>query len=207
MKKLLVATHNPAKVKELTQGLQELQKSGITLVTLTDVGVGEEPEETGATFQDNSLLKARFYAEKTGLPTIADDGGIVIPYLSGEPGVKSSRWLGRKASDQELIAYTLKRLAGVPHEKRNAYLELSLCFYDPASRKTVFESEKIDGHLALVPFDKFLPGFPYRALLVVDRFGKYYDDLGPEEHDEINHRLIALKRLTKKIKDLIILGK
>lgn len=204
MNRLLIATHNPAKKAELKSGLIGLEKAGIELVTLTDVGVGEEPEETGATFKDNSLLKARFYSQLTGLPAIADDGGLVIPYLNNEPGVKSSRWLGRKASDEELINHTLKRLSGAPDKSRNAYLELSLCFHDPKNGKTLYECETISGHIAYKPYVAWRRGFPYRALFIVDKFKKYYDLLDPEEHEAVNHRVIALKRLTKKIIDLIV---
>jgi XTP/dITP diphosphohydrolase len=207
MKRLLVATHNPAKIDELKFGLKQLENRGIEVVTLNDVRVEEEPEETGATFKDNALLKARFYSKKTGLPTLSDDGGLVIPHLNNEPGVKSSRWLGRKATDHELIVYTLKRLQGVPHKERGAYLELYLCYYDPVTKNSLFENERIYGHMETKPFDKYKKGFPYRALLVVDRFNKYYDDLSEDEHQIINHRLIALKRLTKRISDLIILDK
>ncbi len=204
MSRLLIATHNPAKINELKFGLKELKMKGIELLTLNDVRVEEEPEETGATFKENSFIKAKYYAEKVGFPVLSDDGGLVIPYLNNEPGVRSSRWLGRKATDEELISYTLKRLMGVPHDKRQAYLELFLCFYDPVTKNSIFENERIDGHLANKPFNKYERGFPYRALLVVDRFNKYYDDLTVHEHNLINHRLIALKRLTKKMTDLII---
>lgn len=207
MKRLVVATHNPAKTRELKQGLHDLEKKGIEILTLTDVGVGEEPDETGSTFEENALLKARFYSEKTGLPTLADDGGLVIPYLNGEPGVKSARWLGRKASDEELIKYTLERLKDAKDHERTAYLELVLCFCDPKTGKHIYEKEKISGHIAKKPADGVQKGFPYRALLIIDKFGKYYDYLTADEHRAINHRLIALNRLTKKIEDLIILNK
>ena len=86
---------------------------------------------------------------------------------------------------------------------RKAYLEACLCYYDPQSNATIFETEKILGHISEVPVPKIIPGFPYRALLVVDKFNKYYDELTEDEHQQVNHRLKALKRLTKGIKDLI----
>lgn len=197
--RLLIATHNPGKINELKNGLSSLKIAGIEVTTLNDVGVGDEPEETGATFKDNALLKAKYYSEKTGLPTIADDGGLVIPYLNGEPGVKSSRWLGYKATDEELIAHTLHRLQKAKGTDRKAYLELVLCFYDPAAKSTEFETERISGTIVDTPSKKSQKGFPYRAILIVDRFNKYYDELSRDEHEKINHRLIALKRLTPKI--------
>lgn len=199
MNRLLIATHNPGKINELRNGLLELKNHQIEITTLNDVGVGEEPEETGTTFKDNAFLKAKYYGERTGLPTLSDDGGLVIPYLNGEPGVKSSRWLGYKAKDQELVDYTLERLKKAKDEERKAYLELYLCFYDPSVGKTIFETERIEGRIALKPSSRSQPGFPYRALLVVDKFNKYYDELDRKEHEEINHRLKALKRLMPKL--------
>ncbi len=203
MKRLLIATHNQAKIKEIMFGLIPLKDKNIEIVTLNDVGVEEEPEETGKTIKENSEIKARFYANLTGLPSLADDGGFFIPYLHGEPGVKSNRWLGRKATDTELIAHTLKMMSGVPFGKRQAYLDLSLCFFDPSTKRLEFENEKIDGHISEIPYSHWIPGFPYRAVLIVDEFKKFYDELTPDEHEKVNHRLKALKRLTKRIRDLI----
>ncbi|MFA6512775.1 MAG: non-canonical purine NTP pyrophosphatase, partial [Patescibacteria group bacterium] len=148
MKKILIASTNPGKITEIKIGLKELKNQGIEILTLNDVIVGEkEPQETGATFQDNAFIKAKFYADETQLPVISDDGGLVIPYLNNEPGVKSRRWLGYDASDQELVNYTLKRLHGVKLFDRKAYLEACLCFYNPQTNDTVFESEKILGSI------------------------------------------------------------
>ena len=200
MKKILIASTNPGKITEIKNGLQELEKRGIKILTLNDVIVGDkEPEETGKTFQENALIKAKFYAGLARLPVISDDGGLVIPYLNNEPGVKSRRWLGCDASDQELVDYTLKRLINIPKINRKAYLEACLCFYDPQTSETIYETEKIAGHIAETSVLKIFPGFPYRALLIVEKFNKYYDELTDEEHQQINHRLIALKRLVKKI--------
>ena len=204
MKKILIASTNPGKITELNTGLQILKKLGVDIITLSDVIVGEDqPEENGKTFQENAMIKAKFYAELTGLPVLADDGGLVIPYLNNEPGVRSKRWLGYDASDQELIDHTLKKLHGAKGKERTAYLEVCLCFYDPKAGKTIFEKEKIAGHISEEPTKKRVTGFPYRALLIVDKYNKFYDELTKEEHKQVNHRLIALKRLTKKIEDLI----
>lgn len=204
MKKILIASTNPGKITEIKIGLQELEIRGIKVLTLNDVKVGEsQPKETGKTFQENAFIKAKFYADLTHLPVVSDDGGLVIPYLKGEPGVKSRRWLGYDASDQELVDHTLKKLQGMRLSDRNAYLEACLCYYDPQSKTIIFESEKIFGHISEAPVPKIIPGFPYRALLVVDKYNKYYDELTEDEHQQVNHRLIALKRLTKKLKNLI----
>ena len=204
MRKILIASTNPGKITELNTGLQILKKLGVDIITLSDVIVGEDqPEENGKTFQENALIKAKFYAQLTELPVLADDGGLVIPYLNNEPGVRSKRWLGYDASDQKLIDHTLLKLRGAKGKERSAYLELCLCFYDPKTNKVIFEKEKIAGHISEEPTKKRVAGFPYRALLVVDKYNKFYDELTKEEHMKVNHRLKALKRLTKRIKDLI----
>jgi XTP/dITP diphosphohydrolase len=199
MKKILIATTNKAKLKEIKNGLKPLLKQKIKLLTLTDVGVEEKPEESGKTFCENAKIKAKFYAKKTGLPTLSDDGGLLIPFLNNEPGVRSRRWLGYEASDEELINYTLERLKNVPKEKRIAYLQVCLCFFDPKTKKISFEEEKIEGFIEKKPSGKKTFGYPFRALFIVKKFNKYYDELNKEEHQQINHRLAALKKLIKKI--------
>ena len=128
MKSILIATHNKAKLSELKTGLYNLEKSGIKILTLTDVGVEKDPEETGATFEENAKLKAKYYGDLTNLPTIADDGGLIIPYLNNEPGVKSKRWMGREATDQELIDFALLKLKDCTGSKRTAFFETCLAF-------------------------------------------------------------------------------
>ncbi len=158
-----------------------------------------KPEETGKTFKENALLKAKFYAEKTGLPIIADDGGIEIDFLNGEPGVLSRRWPGHEATDEELIRYTLTKLDKVPVQKRGAQLSACLCFLNPQTKKTKFVQESVRGIIASKPSEERIEGFPYRALFVVDAYKKYYDELTPQEHNEINHRLKAVKRISDVI--------
>lgn len=201
MKKILLATHNPAKLEELKFGLKELEKYGITFLSLNDVGVESEPEETGKTFQENSEIKARYYSKITTLPTIADDGGLIIPSLGNQPGVRSRRWPGYQATDEELIKFTLSKLHGFLGEKRIAFLETCVTFYyssHPKGEILIHKQEKIKGRIAEKPSNKPTNGYPFRALFIVDRFNKYYDDLTEKEHKKINHRYQALKELTKK---------
>ena len=204
MKKILIATTNSAKIAEIKIGLQELEKQGIKILTLNDVKVGDkEPVETGKTFQENAFIKAKFYSNLTRLPCLSDDGGLIIPYLNNEPGVKSRRWTGFEATDEELIKFTLSNLQGCTGSKRIAYLETCLCFYNPQTDKVISETGKILGHIAETPSTKRVPGFPYRALFIVDKFNKFYDELTFSEHQEVNHRLKALKGLVKKIKNML----
>ncbi len=209
MKKILIASTNPGKIVEIKIGLQELKKQGIKILTLNDVEVGDKvPEETGKTFQENTLIKAKFYACLTHLPVLSDDGGLIIPYLNNEPGVKSRRWLGYEATDEELIKFALFNLRGCTGTKRTAFLETCLAFFlpmpgHPKGGQIFIEQEKIKGHIAKKASNRPINGYPYRALFIVDQFNKYYDELTPEENQKANHRLKALKRLTKRIEDLI----
>jgi XTP/dITP diphosphohydrolase len=204
MKKILIATTNCAKLEELIIGLKSLEKQKIKVLTLSDVKVGDkEPEETGKTFQENAFIKAKFYTDLTHLPVLSDDGGLVIPYLKGEPGVKSRRWLGYDATDEELIKFALSNLRGCTGSKRTDYLKTCLCFYHSKTNSIFFEEEKIKGHIAEKPSGKPTKGYPFRAIFIVDKFNKYYDELTEKEHQQVNHRLVALKRLTKRIENLI----
>ena len=202
MKTLLLATNNPAKIKELKFGLQNLIKNGLKVISLKDLKIENEVEETGKTFKENAFIKAKYYGDLTGLPTIGDDGGLTIPFLNNEPGVRSRRWLGYDASDEELINHTLTNLRGSQSTDRMAYLWVCLCFYNPISKKTFYSQEKIKGHIANKPSNKRLKGYPFRSLFIVDKFQKYYDELTNEEHEQINHRLIAVTRLKIKMQKL-----
>jgi len=196
---ILIATHNPAKLKELSGNLKNIISRNIKLLSLKDLKINDEPEETGKDFASNSFLKAKYYAEKTGLPTIADDGGIEIDSLNGEPGVNSKRWLGFDASDQQIIDYVVKKMSQFPKNRRAAHLRTCITFYDPKTKNYFQEIEQVDGIITDKAARNFQPGFPYRALFRVDKYQKYYDELTEEEHADINHRIKALKRLEKKI--------
>ena len=200
MKKLLIATSNPGKLKEITKTLADLP---LKLLTLKDLGILDEMVEDGKTFEENAIKKAEFYCQKSSLPTIADDGGLEIDILGGEPGVKSRRWINDKeSSDDELIVYTLKKLKDVPLEKRGAQLRavLALAF----SNGEVFTSEgKIRGIIAEKVSKYRFPGFPFRSLLFIPELKKYYNykELTLEEEQQYNHRGKAIKKLKKIIKN------
>lgn len=191
--KILIATKNPAKTREF----KEFLGRDFDLVSLADLPNAPDVEETGATFEANSILKAKFYFTWSGMPVIADDGGLAINYLGGEPGVQSRRWPGYEASDQELIDMTLKKLTGVPWEKRTARFEVVLTFYN--GRTAVNESASALGYIVDKQTQACEPGFPFRAIFWVERFLKLYQNLTPNEHEIINHRRHACEKLKEKI--------
>lgn len=194
MKKLLIATSNPSKKIEILLALSKL-KNKIVISTLADFPNIKEPEESGKTFEENALLKAKYYALETNLPTIADDGGIMIDALNGEPGVKSRRWPGYAATDEELIQMTLEKMKNIKDANRQAQLATCACLYLPKNDNHFLAKEKISGKISEKPFTKDTNGYPFRTLFIVDKFDKYYDELTEDEHEKINHRRKAIKRL------------
>jgi XTP/dITP diphosphohydrolase len=197
---LLIATHNPAKKEELKNAFFPLTQSGLHLTSLDDVKISLDPEETGQTFIENARLKAHFFADLSKLPVVADDGGIEIDALDGKPGVHSKRWLGRDASDAEMISYTIEKLKDVPLEKRIAHFTVCLYYYNPLTGFETSITQSVDGHISTTPSGFARKGFPYRALFIVDKFNKYYDELSLEEHHAINHRIQAVRNLIPFIK-------
>jgi XTP/dITP diphosphohydrolase len=197
MNKLLIATHNPAKKQELKEGFSRFKN--LSLLSLDDLHISADPEETGSTFFENAQLKARYFAKLSGLPTVADDGGIEIDALGGEPGVHSKRWLGYDATDEEMIAYTLKKLQNIPIEKRTAHFTVCLYYINPLTGMETSVTESVNGAIGMYPSGKARKGFPYRALFIVDTYNKYYDELTEAEHKAVNHRLKAVKKLAQKI--------
>jgi len=192
MQKLLIATSNPGKVGEYRAQLADLN---LELVSLADLGLGSI-EETGKNFEENALLKARTYFKQSGLPCIADDGGLEIDALGGEPGVRSRRWKtgNENVTDQELIDFTLEKMREVPKEKRTARLRLVMAFIDGEGAEHVTEAA-VEGLIADAPAQNKIEGFPFRAVLYIPRFNKMYDDLTHEEHDAVNQRVVAIKKL------------
>lgn len=193
MNKLLLATTNPGKLAEYKKYLSDLP---IKLLSLQNLKITQSITESGKTFAENALLKAEYYCKLSGLPTLADDGGFEIDALDGEPGVKSNRWIdpSRKADDQEIITYTLKRMKTVPDYQRGAQLRLVLVLVTPDKKKYVF-TEKIRGIVAKQPSLYPIHGLPYRSLLYLPDLHKYYDELTDEENQKYNHRRKAVERM------------
>lgn len=197
--KLLIATTNPAKLEEIREILSDLP---VTCVGLSDVGITDQVEETGETFEENAILKAKYYAEKSGLPTLADDGGLEIDALGGKPGVHSHRWAtpNRDGTDEELINFTLEKLKGLPSDKRGAQLRVVEALVLPNGDTHTSEGV-IRGMIPEKPSSYRKTGFPYRSLLFLPDIGKFYnhDELTPEEHNRYNHRKKALEKIKQVI--------
>jgi len=203
MKKLLIATTNPAKKIEIVKGLSPLVHKGLDLLMLNDIEIAGEPIESGKTFEENAIIKAKFYADQAHVPTIADDGGLIIDALNGAPGVLSRRWPGYEATDRELIDLALAKMKHIPADKRTAQLKTCICFYDPKTNTIATNEQGVEGVLSEKPTTYDTNGYPYRALFIVSKFQKLYDQLSNEEHEALNHRLKAIQRLIPVISQSI----
>lgn len=199
--KLLIATTNPGKLAEIRRFLSDLP---IELVGLDEIGIKDRVEETGKTFEENAILKAKFYAQKSGLPTIGDDGGFEIDALGGEPGVKSHRWVtGKENSDKELIEYTFKKMKGI--RNRGAQLRAVLALALPNGQ--IHTATAVTrGIIPEKPSYERVPGFPYRSILYIPEIRKYYnhDKLTLEETEKYNHRKQCLDEIKPIIKRLLM---
>lgn len=192
--KLLLATKNPGKAEEMREIFSALD--GVDILTLENIGADKDVEETGTTFEENAILKATHWQKETGYYAVADDGGIEIDALGGEPGVKSRRWPGYEASDEELIQMTLEKLAGIPREKRTARLRTVVALALPdGSIETA--TDAIEGIITEEPAEKRDPGYPFRSLFWIPELQKFYIDLTHEEHARYNHRRRALEKIVK----------
>jgi len=189
--KLLIATHNPAKVAEFKTLMTDWP---FELVSLTDLGIASDVEETGKSFEENALIKANFFHKLTELPTLSDDGGLEIDALNGEPGVKSRRWRGYKMTDQEMVDYALERLKDVPPEKRTAKMRVVLCLKMP-QHKPIFGSAALSGIITAKQERPITEGYPFRSILFIPKLNKMFTDFTEEESARFSQRAAALRQL------------
>jgi len=188
--KIILATHNRDKEKELQKSLEGLNVEICSLFDFPNIG---EIEETGTTLLENSLLKARTVFDITGIPTIADDTGLEVDYLDGAPGVYSARYAGNNVSYQDNVDKLLIELDGVPHERRTARFRTVVTYID--KNEELWTEGYIDGIISeTIIGDR---GFGYDPLFFVPHKGKTFAELSSDEKNKISHRGIALQKLRK----------
>ena len=193
MQRLLIATKNKGKINELREFLSDLP---IELVSLSDVGITDDVEEDGGTYEKNSQKKALFYSKLANLPTIADDSGLEINALGGAPGIKSRRWVGHDATDEELVEHLKKVARDLPDDNRDALFRAVISFALPDGK--IFSVEGlVKGFITREPEMSLLEGYPYRSIFYLPEIRKFYheNDLTPEEMKLYNHRYLAIEKL------------
>lgn len=189
--KFVLASKNPHKLVEMRDILGEL---GVEVVLESDVGVDLEVEETGTTFEENSLLKARAVMEATGLPAIADDSGLCVDALNGAPGVYSARYGGEGLKDQHRYQLVLQALAGQTDRRAKFVSVVTVCF--PDGNVLVARGE-CPGTIAFAPQGE--GGFGYDPIFFVPALRKTYSQMTPEEKNSVSHRGNALRSFKTKL--------
>ncbi len=179
---VLVASANRGKVSEYNALLEGLE---IELLSVRDAGISGEVEETGSTYEENARLKAETCVERSGLLTLADDSGLEVDVLYGEPGVRSARYAGEGATDAERVAYLLRKLEGIPAEKRTARFVCVIAIATPTGEVTFCRGE-CHGQIVIEPRGEL--GFGYDPAFFVPELDATMAELPPEIKNRISHR-------------------
>lgn len=193
---ILIGSSNRGKISDYRKYLVH---SNLKLVSLMDLSMTDEPLEIGETYEENARLKAEYYAKQTEYPTLADDGGFEVDALDGRPGIESRRWVGPYGTDEDRIQMIMTLLEKVPAPRRTARLTLTVAVYFPAERDYITVEKSISGVVPFEPCKTRVPGLPYRSIFFLPKYEKYFAELTPAEHEEINHRRAACGELVKKL--------
>ena len=204
---VVLATRNAAKLRELARILgaeDSASRDGgeqIRLAGLDEFPGAPDVPETGATFEENALLKARAIADYTGLPAVADDSGLCVDALNGMPGVLSARWAGRHGDDKANLELVLAQVADVPDTRLGAQFvcAAALVVPAPAAREWVVTG-RVEGRLIRAP--RGSGGFGYDPIFLPDGFGQTTAEMTAEAKDAISHRGRAFRALTPFIRTL-----
>ncbi len=189
--KLLIGTRNLAKFREYQELLSNLP---LELTSLEEERIELQVEETGKNFRQNAILKARGYAEISGVPTLTDDSGLEVEALGGEPGVKSARYVGPRVRDEELNHFLLAKLEGVPWERRRARFCCVMALAMPQGETHLTEGY-CEGIIALSPVGTH--GFGYDPVFYLPEYGLTMAQLKPEVKNRISHRAMAARRMAR----------
>lgn len=197
MKKIIIATSNPNKAKEFRRIFDESEIELKTLLDLTDV---PEIRETGESFKENAQIKAHTVMKKFNLPTIADDSGLQVDALFGQPGIYSARYAGDH-NDAANNAKLLAELGGIPEEKRTAQFVTTLIFANPNNEEDLVVEGEVKGRIANFPQGD--NGFGYDPLFYLPELKKTMAELTLDQKNEISHRGRAIRKLEKEWPDWI----
>ncbi|MGV0794453.1 RdgB/HAM1 family non-canonical purine NTP pyrophosphatase [Mycolicibacterium sp. XJ1819] len=198
MTELLVVSRNRKKLAELHRVLDAAGVSGLTLLTLDDVPPFDETPETGATFEENAIVKARDAFRATGLACVADDSGLEVEALNGMPGVLSARWSGRHGDDAANTALLLAQLSDVPDDRRAAAF-VSACALVSAAGEVVVRGVW-PGSITREP--RGGGGFGYDPVFLPSGSTRTAAELSPAEKDTVSHRGRALTALVPALRDV-----
>ncbi len=189
--KFIIASNNQKKIRELAAILSQ---HGFEAQSLKEAGIYSEPEETGSSFEDNALIKARAAMKKSGFPAVADDSGLMVEALGGEPGIYSARYC--EGSDMDRVHYLLKKLTHVPAQERQAKFVSAIACVFPDGREFTCRGE-CEGEIAFSCAGE--NGFGYDPVFYVPDFHKTFAELPEEIKNQISHRAVALHRFAAQL--------
>lgn len=192
--KLLIATHNPGKFEEMKHQLSSLN---VQILSLNDLDIGNDPEETGKSFEENAILKVKYYYNIAKIPVLSDDGGLEVDALGGQPGVESRRWGGEKLSDQEMLDKMFEAMKDVPKDKRTAKFVDVVAIYD--GQEIIAERGECPGTIATEVVCPVKPGIPWSSIFYPRPYDRVFSQLTPDEKSKVSHRGQAIEKVIKKL--------
>ena len=198
--KLVLATRNQGKITEFRRILDALAPGAIQLIGVDQFPELVDVDETGSTFEENSLLKARYTCQATGLPAIADDSGLCVDALNGDPGIFSARWAGSHGNDQANLEKVLDQLKDVPDEKRTAHFMCVASLVLPDGREKVAEG-RFEGHILHAPVGE--NGFGYDPIFQPLGLSISSAQMSAEEKDLVSHRGKSLRSIAPHVIQLL----
>ncbi len=190
---ILAATNNDNKLREIRAVMADTCR----IVSLRQAGIESDPEETGETFEENARIKARSGMKLSGMPCIADDSGLQVSALGGEPGIRSARYAGGHGDDGANNRLLLQNLRGAAD--RSARYVCVICLALPDGREFISQGT-CEGSILLEPVGR--SGFGYDPLFLCPEYGRSYAQITPEEKNRISHRAKALQGIKKIIDEL-----
>ena len=198
MQKIVLATGNAGKIREIADIFAELD---VEIIAQSDLGIAS-PEETGDTFVDNALLKARYAADHSGLPALADDSGIVVDALNGRPGVRSARYAGEDATDEQNLEKLLEELAGVPDSERGGGFHCAAVLAWPGDESDPVVVEEV-WRGTILRARRGSGGFGYDPVFLDPGAQKTGAEMSCEEKNRVSHRGKAFRKLRDLVRDAI----
>jgi XTP/dITP diphosphohydrolase len=198
--KLVLATRNSGKIIEFRRILEEIAPGAVELISVDQFPDLIDVKEIGSTFEENSLLKARYTSEATGLPAIADDSGLCIDALGGAPGIFSARWAGKHGDDQANLEKVLEQLKDVPEEKRGAHFLCVASLVLPDGREHVAEG-RFDGSILRSAVGA--NGFGYDPIFQPKGLAISSAQMSAEEKDLVSHRGKSLRSIAPHVIQLL----
>jgi XTP/dITP diphosphohydrolase len=196
MKKVIFATKNKGKINEIQAVLGE----SYNVVTMEEAGINIDVDETGTTFEENAVIKAETIMKLCGEVVLADDSGLEIDYLNGEPGIYSARYMGHDTSYDIKNNSLIERLEGVPEDKRTARFVCAVAAAVP-NKQTIVVRGTMEG---IIGYEiKGENGFGYDPIFFLPEYGKTSAEISPEEKNKISHRGKALRMIREKLEVIL----